>query len=119
MALKKTHIQKQILRRYPRITAHLICESLGYFTPRSAANALIAYLEHATFYCEWYSHMTNLRCGNYFHKETNMQVVQDVVNNAIAGRARHHGYMADYARALALVQEAAKGGREPALASWF
>lgn len=31
----------KIMKKYPRIVAHLITESLGYFTPKSAANAII------------------------------------------------------------------------------
>jgi hypothetical protein len=29
------------IRRWPRIVAHVIAESLGYFTPEGAANALL------------------------------------------------------------------------------
>ena len=41
------------------------------------------------------------------------------VANAISRRHRHHGYMASYPQALALVREAADTGREPLFASWF
>ena len=29
----------EVARRYPRLVAHLICDSLGYFTPQAAASA--------------------------------------------------------------------------------
>lgn len=31
---------KQIMKKYPRITAHIIAESLGYATPSCAARIL-------------------------------------------------------------------------------
>ena len=32
--------QEEVIQRFPRLVAHMICESLGYFTPLAAANAL-------------------------------------------------------------------------------
>ena len=43
VANKKIRNQSDVIQRLPCLVAHLICESLGYFTPQSAANA-IAYL---------------------------------------------------------------------------
>lgn len=113
------HDQSDILRRYPRLISHMICESLGYFTPRSAANALIAHMENSTCFCEWYSHMTNLRGNGYFDKDTNRQIVHDVVGWAFANRHRHSGYMANYQKALAIVERQNESGQSPAFASWF
>lgn len=49
--------QEEVLRRYPRLVAHLICESLGYLTPKSAANWILADKSHNPFWCEWSVHM--------------------------------------------------------------
>jgi hypothetical protein len=40
MAIAELNTEDAI-RRWPRIVAHLIAESLGYFTPEGAANALL------------------------------------------------------------------------------
>lgn len=39
----KVLTQDEVLRRWPRVVGHLIAESLGYFTPRAAANAIIMF----------------------------------------------------------------------------
>jgi hypothetical protein len=44
------------LRRWPRVVAHLICESLGYFTPEAAAMAVARHLNGQPHHCEYYSH---------------------------------------------------------------
>ena len=41
------------MRRYPRLTAHVIAESLGYATPSSAARILKDAREARKNYCEW------------------------------------------------------------------
>jgi hypothetical protein len=43
----------QIMERYPRITAHIICESLGYATPSCAARILKDAKEGRENWCEW------------------------------------------------------------------
>ncbi len=43
-----------IMKKYPRLTAHLICESLGYFSPRCAASAIYAHVNKKPYFCEWY-----------------------------------------------------------------
>jgi hypothetical protein len=50
----ETMSQEQVAQRWPRILALMITESLGYFTPRSAANALLAHKLKRTFGCEYY-----------------------------------------------------------------
>jgi hypothetical protein len=50
-----------VCARYPRIVSHLIAESLGYFTPESAANAIQHYQVGRAFYCEMYDHYTSRR----------------------------------------------------------
>jgi hypothetical protein len=46
--------QDDVLKRWPRICAALINESLGYFTPRSAANAVLAHKLGRPYGCEYY-----------------------------------------------------------------
>lgn len=52
---------EEAMRRWPRLCAHMICESLGYFTPRSAALALLHMKRRSPYFCEWYSHMAQFR----------------------------------------------------------
>jgi hypothetical protein len=96
----------EVLQRYPRVVAHVIAESLGYATPGLAAKILADAIDKQSNYCEW------IACcygGD----------PRRAVTNAISGRHRHHGYMASYRQALALVRETVENGREPLLASWF
>ena len=94
------------LKRYPRICAHIIAESLGYATPRRAASILKDANEGNENWCEWiYS------C----YKRNPKPAVQD----AIAKRHCHKGYMAEYQMALAIVRRYLEDGTEPMFASWF
>jgi hypothetical protein len=96
----------QIMQRYPRITAHIICESLGYATPSCAARILKDAKEGRENWCEWiYS------CYDRDPRKA--------VQNAIRNRNIHEGYMAEYKLALALVKKALETGDEPIFASWF
>lgn len=94
------------LRRYPRITASIICESLGYATPTKAAIILMHAHRGEPDYCEWID-----AC----YRGDARQAVQD----AIRRRHGHRGYMADFDLALNLVQRAIDTGDEPLFGSWF
>ena len=97
---------KEVMRRYPRITAHIIAESLGYATPSTAALILRDAKDRKENWCEWiYS------CYN--------KDALAAVRGAIRNRHRHKGYMSEYQLAKALVDRALKDGAEPLLASWF
>ena len=97
---------KDIMRRYPRITAHIIAESLGYATPTRAAVILNDTKHRRENWCEWiYS------C----YGRDPLKAVQDAIRN----RHHHKGYMSEYRHARALVDRAIKDGAEPLLASWF
>jgi hypothetical protein len=97
---------KDILKRYPRLTAHLICESLGYATPTLAAGIILAAIKGQPHYCEWIYSCYNTQ-------------PRPAIQSAIHNRHHHRGYMAHYPHALQLVQHAITTGREPELASWF
>jgi len=50
--IKELSLQ-ETMERYPRITAHIIAESLGYATPSCAARILKDAREGKKNYCEW------------------------------------------------------------------
>ena len=105
---------KETLNRWPRLTAHLICESLGYFTPEAAAHALLDYKHGRPDWCEWYVHM-----AQGFDTEKLLEVGRKVVERALRSRHHHRGYMAHYPQARALVEHVRRGGEGPLFASWF
>lgn len=111
--------REEALRRWPRIVAHLIAESLGYFCPSAAAGAVAAAANRQPFYCEWYGD-TACRMGGD-RSEAYLAVTLRAVRAAIAGRKHHTGYMADYAAARTIVEmELQKRGCcSTRLASWF
>jgi len=94
------------MRSYPRLTAHIICYSLGYCTPTSAARILMNAHRSEPNYCEW---IASCYGGD----------ARRAVHGAIHARHTHHGYMADFDHAYALVRRAIDTGDEPLLASWF
>ena len=104
----------EVLQRYPRLTGHLICESLGYFTPGAAANAIKDHIEKRPCFCEWYTHMA----GGY-HEEKVLQVGIDTLRRTFEHRHHHRGYMSEYAQAKMLVDHVLAGGEGPVFASWF
>ncbi len=103
---------EDVLRRYPRLVAHLICESLGYFSPDAAANAIAHAKRAEPFACEWYLHMAGA-------DRSLVEIARRVLERAIRGRHRHRGYMAEYRHALALVRQRVRTGDGPLLASWM
>ena len=103
---RKLETASDYMRAYPRLTSHLICHSLGYALPTVAASIVQAAHERKLHYCEWID-----ACYN--------GAPVPAVHQAITGRHHHHGYMADYAMAKALVDRAIASGQEPELASWF
>lgn len=109
------------LRRWPRIVAHLISESLGYFTPQSAANALAAWHAGLPNACEWYSHLCSCRGKGYFDEQELRKVGDDVLKAAIRNRHSHDGYMSNGALAKALVERERRRPDATAgmLAGWF
>jgi hypothetical protein len=113
--------QRETLLRYPRVIAHLICESLGYFSPMSAANAVVMHKLGNPFACEWYSHMCHCRTKQYFNDEELVKIGKEVLGRAIRYRKNHAGYMAEYDLAISLVRREVnkKGATSGMLASWF
>jgi hypothetical protein len=110
----KPQTRGEVIQRYPCLVGHIICDSLGYFTPQSAAGALLAYIEGESYACEWYCH----QAGGFNHEKL-LQVGKEVVERAFKGRRQHKGYMAHYPQAKALVGHVRGGGEGPVFASWF
>ncbi len=112
--------QQVVMKRYPRITSHLIAHSYGYFSPRSAANAVLSYLNDRAFWCEWYMHMASFRKG-----EDRDSIIKDVgrdtLKAAIEYRHNHKGFMASYRQARAIIAAEVEGLNDPmtCFASWF
>lgn len=98
--------REDYLWRYPRICAHIICESLGYATPSSAAAILKDAKEGKENWCEW--------IASCYGCDPRIPV-----RNAIRDRHTHKGFMAEYKHAKALVDRANQMGEEPLFASWF
>ncbi len=94
------------LSRYPHLCSHTICHSLGYATPTKAAIILMHAHRGEPDYCEWID-----AC----YRGDAKRAVQD----AIKYHHTHHGFMADFDQAYALVRRANKTGDEPQLASWL
>ena len=97
---------EEVMKKYPRITAHIIAESLGYATPSCAARILKDAREGQKNYCEW---IYSCYDGDPL----------PAVKNAIRNRHYHKGFMAEYKVALALVKHAIETDDEPLFGSWF
>ena len=109
---------QQIMKKYPRLCAHMVAESLGYFTPTSAARAVLHYKQNEPYFCEWYSHMAR-NMGGMFDPESVKTVGRRTIKNAYSLRHSHKGYMSSYLQAKALIDQAIATGKEPTFASWF
>ncbi len=95
-----------VMALWPRSVANVIAGSLGYATPSVASRILSDARARRRNWCEW---IDACHGGDAFA----------AVAGCLRGRRGHHGTMADYGRALALVRDAVASGREPLLASWF
>lgn len=95
-----------IAKRWPRLTAHVICESLGYCTPESAAAIIWDGKLGRPNWCEmiWACYKGDARA---------------FLRKAIRGRKYHFGYMAHYPYARAIVKRFIATGDSPEFASWF
>ena len=112
---------KLVLQRYPRITAHLIAESLGYFSPSSAAIAVLRYKQGEAMYCELYSSIVMGQHGqkHMYDRSLLTKTTKEYLRFAIKNRHSHRSSMGSYHAALSLVRQDFKDGRSNRLASWF
>ena len=117
---------EEVLRRYPRLIAHLICESLGYYTPGHAANTVMAYQAGLSWGGEWHDHLAQGRLGRKGRRPTSEEYDEEmrrinhvVIRWAFERRHTHRGAMAHYPQARAIVDGVNQGCKPPMLASWF
>ena len=96
----------EVRKRWPRITAHVIAESLGYAVPNVAAMIVQDGALGRRNYCEW---VDACHGGN----------ARRVLEDSISRRHYHKGYMAEYRRALEIVHRQNETDHGPELASWF
>jgi len=95
------------MERYPRVTAHIISESLGYATPGRAAQIGLDGINGEKNYSEW------IACC---YEGDARKALEDAIRN----RHYHEGFMCWYrSRALPLVRRAIEEEKEPVFASWF
>jgi hypothetical protein len=97
---------KEIMKRYPLLTSHIIAESLGYATPTCAARILKDAREGRANHCEW---IYSCYGGDPLK----------AVQSAIMNRHCHEGYMSEFKKAYALVKKSIDKDSEPIFASWF
>lgn len=114
---------QETMRRYPLLTAHLVCESLGYFTPLAAASAILAHIQGHGNACEWYLHMAaGRRPATAFDPGTPPRPLTEVgrqtLARAFASRHHHKGYMASYQKARLLVEQELAGASPTLFQSW-
>jgi len=98
----------EALKRWPRLCAHVIAESLGYASPRLAAQIVNAVHtgEHRQAICEWI-------CACFGGDPVK------AVQTAIRNRHYHKGFMSSYQAARKLVELAVERQVEPLFGSWF
>jgi len=106
---------ERVLRRCPRIVAHLICESLGWFSVRGAANVIVHYKNREAFYNDLYETLSEHKYGRLPTEEELIEINADFLRKAIVTRHFHSGLTYDCARAA--IQSTLEGN--PKCWSWF
>ena len=106
MPREKPTTPEEFARRYSRVTAHIIAESLGYATPARAAQIGLDGLHNRENWCEYV----------YTCFDRNARAC---LKQAIKYRHHHRGYMAEYRLAKKLVDRYLETGEQPLFASWF
>jgi hypothetical protein len=119
--------RQAIAKRYPRLIAHLMCESLGYMSVETAVVTIIRWQEGSGLSCEWFAHIAfhgaNAKRFEGMDYMDRMRVVtRETLQSAIKRRHFHKGYMADISVGRRAVAKAV--GMEPrdsldSLAGWF
>ena len=96
---------QEVMRRYPRVTAHRIAESLGYPIPSRAAQIGLDGLHGRANYCEW---IYSCYGGN----------AREALRRSIRNRHYHTDHMPEYRIVKKLVYQAIETGGEPIFARW-
>ena len=108
---ERAQSSREVMDRYPILVSHLICASLGYFTPKAAANAIVTHIRGQDFYCEWYADMAN-------RGKDIQDVGRDTLKRAFQSRRFHKGYMAEYQTARLMVEAERQGETDFKFMSW-
>ena len=80
------------LKKYRHLVAALIQDSLGYFTPQMALDAIHAHKTRTPYACEWYWHIAEQRLYGaptplkIDFDSTLIQVNQDIIKSAVRRR---------------------------------
>ena len=121
---EKPRTAQEQMRRTPRLVAHLMSESLGYFSPTAAALALSYHRAGLPDFCEMYSaYAGDDREHPSFDPDKLIAVNRKTIALAFMNRRRHQGFMVQphrgsaYGMVLASVES--DGRNEPALGGWF
>lgn len=107
------------LKRYRHLIASMISESLGYFTPLMAFDAIKAHKEKRPCYFEWYIDMRmkrrlyNRNDVDKTNDQLHIDINRDVIRSAFTRRHR-----SGYKRVLPIVDRNI-AGYESIGASWF
>jgi hypothetical protein len=108
---------RRILARYPRLIACMIEESLGYFTPHAAAEAIRAHKTNGYWGCEWYTHIDSCRnpgkTWDDGYNDRIKQINHDVISDAFSRRKYYRSEQARHVVQLNL------NGKESVGAAWF
>lgn len=82
----------QSLKKYRHLVASLIYESIGYFTPKMALDAIHAHKTRTPYACEWYWHIAQQRLyGAPTRSDSDfdnalIQVNRDIIKSAVRRR---------------------------------
>lgn len=93
----------EIMARWPRMVAHIICESLGYYSPDSAAYALRDMTTGRPAYSEWFMDMASKTIVRLEAGGTSEFIEAPVVWDPDDGRARHSVERAYYERLMVAI----------------
>ena len=120
---EKPRTAQEQMRRTPRLVAHLMSESLGYFNPTSASLALSYHRAGMPDFCEMYSAYASDDENPCWDPEKLMAVNRRTIAGAFRNRHRHQGYMSQphrgSARDMVEASIESDGRNEPVLAGWF
>ena len=114
-----TEETRRNLKKYRHLIAGLIYESIGYFTPMAALQALELHREGKAYRCEWYMDMAMKRTGSgkiwRIDDSVYLAINRDIIRNTICKR---HRLKNAYRQCLAIVDRNIQGN-ESIGASWF
>jgi len=124
----ETMSQEEVGKRWPRLLSAMIVSSDGYYTPRAAANALLAYKLKQSFGCEWHCAAAGFERDGWPHDHDVYERKLRETGERLLGYAvrRHFMHHSEYdeqrfAYSRKLVAEMSGGAYQPPalLASWF